>query len=273
MVAYSQGNLYVNAAHLRLGKSDITTFAAVGVTTPANNVLGAEGPYVTLENDIIVRLPIANLPANTSNSPLTGEPCSSTDFLGFECHSFIDSYLKGSVSRNRILDATIAHLPVPIGVSKTGTGTGTVTSDLPGINCGHNCIAAFPQFTNGVNTRLTLTASADPGSSFTAWSGECVQIGTAARYSCPGSELGNTREHAHIYAGLELLLEALLALIQILLHCLEAVPIATATRNDGVLRSCLPGPIPDPGPYCAASLWPTVPSLGEWLCLRPELAA
>ena len=51
-------------------------------------------------------------------------------------------------------------------VSKSGTGSGTVTSTPPGISCGQTCKAYF---TSG--TSVTLTASADAGSTFTGWSG------------------------------------------------------------------------------------------------------
>jgi hypothetical protein len=50
--------------------------------------------------------------------------------------------------------------------SKSGTGDGTVTSTPPGINCGSTCRADFTMGTN-----VTLTASADAGSTFTGWSG------------------------------------------------------------------------------------------------------
>ena len=51
-------------------------------------------------------------------------------------------------------------------VTKAGTGGGTVTSNPSGISCGSTCQA---NFTTGIN--VTLTASADAGSSFTGWSG------------------------------------------------------------------------------------------------------
>ncbi len=53
-------------------------------------------------------------------------------------------------------------------VSKIGTGTGTVTSDLPGINCGVTCAASYAP-----TDTVTLTATADPGSTFVEWSGDC----------------------------------------------------------------------------------------------------
>ena len=52
-------------------------------------------------------------------------------------------------------------------VTKTGTGVGLVTSSPAGIDCGATCTAAF---TTGVV--VSLTATAEVGSSFTGWDGE-----------------------------------------------------------------------------------------------------
>jgi hypothetical protein len=58
-------------------------------------------------------------------------------------------------------------------VAKTGTGSGTMTSSPPGINCGLDCSEAY-----SYNTLVTLSASADAGSTFTGWSGACIGTGT-----------------------------------------------------------------------------------------------
>ena len=59
-------------------------------------------------------------------------------------------------------------------ILKTGTGTGSVTSTPAGINCGADCNEIYP-----VNTIVTLTAAASPGSTFTGWSGGgCAGTGT-----------------------------------------------------------------------------------------------
>ncbi len=55
-----------------------------------------------------------------------------------------------------------------------GTGTGTVTSSPSGINCGSTCSAFFSS-----GTAVTLAADANPGSTFTGWSGGgCSGAGT-----------------------------------------------------------------------------------------------
>lgn len=53
-------------------------------------------------------------------------------------------------------------------VSKTGDGAGKVVGAPPGIDCGVDCSELYPQA-----TAITLTAVADPGSTFTGWQGAC----------------------------------------------------------------------------------------------------
>ena len=54
-----------------------------------------------------------------------------------------------------------------LSVSKSGTGDGTVTSAPAGIDCGSELLQNYHY-----DTPVTLTAVADPGSTFTAWSGD-----------------------------------------------------------------------------------------------------
>ena len=53
------------------------------------------------------------------------------------------------------------------------TGAGTVSSDDGGINCGNTCSASYPR-----DSRITLSATADTGHTFSGWSGPCT--GTSA---------------------------------------------------------------------------------------------
>jgi hypothetical protein len=60
-------------------------------------------------------------------------------------------------------------------VTKTGAGTGKVESTSPPspkIACGSGCEAEFEE-----GTKVTLSASADPGSDFVKWSGACTGTG------------------------------------------------------------------------------------------------
>jgi photosystem II stability/assembly factor-like uncharacterized protein len=60
-------------------------------------------------------------------------------------------------------------------VSKPGSGNGTVTSDPVGIDCGTACWESYDP-----GTAVTLTATAESGSTFTGWSGECSGTGTCS---------------------------------------------------------------------------------------------
>ena len=56
--------------------------------------------------------------------------------------------------------------PFTLTVTKEGSGNGTVTSDPPGIDCGTDCIEIYDS-----GTRVTLTPTPDPGSTFVGWAG------------------------------------------------------------------------------------------------------
>ena len=60
-------------------------------------------------------------------------------------------------------------------VVKSGSGSGRVLSDPPGIECGQACTASYPD-----GTKVVLTASPTPGSTFAGWSGACSGIGSCA---------------------------------------------------------------------------------------------
>jgi len=70
--------------------------------------------------------------------------------------------------------ATFTLKTYSLAVTKSGTGTGGVSSSPGGISCGATCGATYNY--GGV---VTLTATADSGSTFTGWSGEgCSGTGT-----------------------------------------------------------------------------------------------
>jgi hypothetical protein len=67
--------------------------------------------------------------------------------------------------------ATFTYTAYPLTVTKTGNGTGTVSSTPAGISCGAICTADF----GGI---VTLTATADPVSTFAGWDGGgCSGVG------------------------------------------------------------------------------------------------
>ncbi len=63
---------------------------------------------------------------------------------------------------------TVTPATFTLTLNKPGTGQGTITSDSASINCGSTCNGNFT-----ANTTVTLTAFADPNSTFTGWSGDC----------------------------------------------------------------------------------------------------
>jgi hypothetical protein len=75
----------------------------------------------------------------------------------------------GSVSMTaaRNCTATFTLDTHTLTVSKAGTGTGTVTSTPAGIDCGADCSEDYDH-----GAVVTLSAAADPGSTFTGWSGD-----------------------------------------------------------------------------------------------------
>ena len=64
-----------------------------------------------------------------------------------------------------------------LGVARLGEGAGTVASSTGGISCGASCIAKF-----AVGQSVTLTATADTGSRFKAWSGSCSTHGLPCHF-------------------------------------------------------------------------------------------
>lgn len=70
------------------------------------------------------------------------------------------------------LTATTLITQSTLTVTKTGNGAGRIASAPSGIDCGADCIEFYAQ-----GAQVTLTASADPGSTFTGWQGACSGAG------------------------------------------------------------------------------------------------
>lgn len=68
---------------------------------------------------------------------------------------------------------TVVTTRATLTVVKDGAGSGVVASNPSGIACGATCAASF-----SAGTKITLTATADPGSVFEGWSDGCTGTGT-----------------------------------------------------------------------------------------------
>jgi len=140
VVAHSQGNLYANQAYDRITDccpNLIPKLHIVAVATPASFVAG-DGPYTTLREDFFadVLFELVNPSRLNPNSENPPPPCG----YPWRCHSFVDSYLAGSVSGPRILNQIVATippgppvtLPVELGFRELSIGTtGTRTGSDP----------------------------------------------------------------------------------------------------------------------------------------------
>jgi hypothetical protein len=72
-----------------------------------------------------------------------------------------------SMDDDRNVTATFTKKPI-LTVLLYGEGEGKVTSEPAGIDCGTECTHIFD-----FDTKVTLTAQAEPGSTFTEWEGDC----------------------------------------------------------------------------------------------------
>jgi hypothetical protein len=133
VVAHSQGNLYANEAYVLLSIPQGRQFNVVAVATPGDHVAGG-GPWVTLQNDIILLVPHA-LSANTVNNN-NPDRCDSAVNLASRtrCHDFTESYLTGDVSEPKIINDVIG----PVGAfflmssgTQSATAGQTLTIGLP----------------------------------------------------------------------------------------------------------------------------------------------
>jgi lysophospholipase L1-like esterase len=105
---------------------------------------------------------------------LTASAASNSVFAGWSGACSGTGACTVSMTQARSVTATFnASATYALTVTKAGTGAGTVASSPSGVNCGSSCSANF-----GGNASVTLTASAETGSTFAGWSGACA--GTAS---------------------------------------------------------------------------------------------
>jgi Fe-S cluster biogenesis protein NfuA len=116
---------------------------------------------------------------------LTGTPGANTKAVQWTGCDSVDAEGKCLVAMNaaKIVTATFDLEQHLLTASKEGSGIGTVTSEPAGIACGSECSASYNH-----GTTATLTASPEPGSQFSGWTGcdsetegKCVITLTAAK--------------------------------------------------------------------------------------------
>ncbi len=147
IVSHSQGNLYANEAYEMLLRQNPElpvrqSVGIYGVATPANNVAGNTGPYLTNNRDFISATPGA-LPANLMLKYASGEAVPTFGLGAFtliQAHSFTDTYLSPEYNtRQSVVDGIqtrLASLEKPAPSSGEGpitvalSWTGNVDLDL-----------------------------------------------------------------------------------------------------------------------------------------------
>ena len=111
-VSHSQGNFYSNLVRANLNNSVRDRYSIVSVANP-DSFVGGDGPYTTLENDLVIlAIRVAKLAANLPPPLLPNMPIntSSGDLSG---HKFITTYMQpGSTTQKQITDDTISCIPV-----------------------------------------------------------------------------------------------------------------------------------------------------------------
>ena len=87
-----------------------------------------------------------------------------------------------TVTGTRDVTATFTLITYTVSVTKTGNGTGVITTTPGSIDCGATCDTSFDY-----NTIVTLTATADTGSVFTGWTGDCAVDGLSCTTTVTGT--------------------------------------------------------------------------------------
>jgi hypothetical protein len=105
---------------------------------------------------------------------LTATPDAGATFLGWSgagCSG--TGTCQVTMDASKAVSASFSVVQRTLTVTRTGSGSGMVNSNPPGIACGAQCSASFD-----AGTIVSLTASADVGSQFAGWGGDCS--GTSA---------------------------------------------------------------------------------------------
>ncbi|MEZ4404644.1 MAG: hypothetical protein R3B06_31780 [Kofleriaceae bacterium] len=150
------------------------TFAPVTYTVTTSLVGNGAGTVTATPATLGLDCPAACSATVAYDTPvtLTATPTGASLFLGWSGGGCTGT---GPCTVNVRSDLTINAafaLNYSLVVTRTGTGTGAVSSIPAGISCGADCDETY-----AANAVVTLTATADPSSTFTGWSGACTGTG------------------------------------------------------------------------------------------------
>ena len=113
-----------------------------------------------------------SLTANADVGAIVAWDCDGGTAVGNGTSSAVCTF--NSLDGDKTVTATFSVNTFTLEVAKTGAGTGNIKSSDNSINCGSDCSELY-----NYGTIVYLTTTANPGSTFTGWSGEgCSGIGT-----------------------------------------------------------------------------------------------
>ena len=115
---------------------------------------------------------------------LTASPSTGSQFAGWsgDCSVTNTGSCVTTVTGDEDVTATFNLITYTVNAAKAGNGSGSITSAPAGINCGATCSTSY-----NYNTPITLTASADTGSTFTGWQGDCTANGSSCSTTVTGA--------------------------------------------------------------------------------------
>ncbi len=157
-------------------QSVTANFTSIGTTYFLTVTKGGTGTGTVTSSPSGVNCGATCAPAFNSGTSvtLTATPDAGSSFGGWTGACTGTGTCNVTMTAARNVTATFNKNPgYTLTVAKTGAGTGTVTSSPSGVSCGSTCAPSFP-----AGTVVTLTATADAGSSFAGWSGACTGTGT-----------------------------------------------------------------------------------------------
>ena len=155
--AIAQFIIPVATSHLHVDRGGTGTGTVTSQPSGISCGLSCDADYAT---GTIVRLTASPAPGSTFSN-----------WSGGGCSGGVptcDVVMNANQNVAAIFSVFVPPPMLTLTVQKGGLGSGTVTSAPTGIDCGNRCSAQFPQ-----DNTVTLTATAESGSTFVGWSGAC----------------------------------------------------------------------------------------------------